>query len=60
MPPEQQWDGALIKGMVGTPARPNPFKNSVSIPVVINFDRKDQDDEPEGMKPARKEDKPRD
>eukprot|EP00974_Lingulodinium_polyedra_P122902 11184715-Lingulodinium_polyedra.AAC.1 len=46
--------------MVGAFARPNLFKNSVVIPVVINFDSKDQDDEPEDMKPARKEDKPRD
>ena len=59
MPREEQWDGELIKGMKGTPARPNPATSSPTIPVTIHFEEKMIEDDADEKKKARKEDKPR-
>ena len=38
MEADKQWNGEAIKGMKGTPQRPNPLKAGNTIPVRIRFD----------------------
>ena len=58
-PPEDQWDRELIKGMAGTPSKPNPRRPGLTIPITVNFDRQEEGEMPEECKAARNEHKPR-
>ena len=58
-PSNEQWDRELIKEMKGTPAKPNPNKPGVTIPITISFDSLGDEESVEKMKPARQEAGPR-
>ena len=58
-PYEEQWDGDLVKNMMGTPAQPNPLKASSQVPIRITFEENPDVVVVEGVGPARVEAKPR-
>ena len=58
-PYEAQWDGDLVKNMMGTPAQPNPLKASSQVPIRITFEENPDVVVVEGVGPARVEAKPR-
>ena len=49
-PEREQWDGRLVKEMRGTPARPDPNKVGITIPISVTFDRQGDEDAEEKRK----------
>ena len=58
-PASEQWDRDLIKNMKGTPAKPNPNKPGLMIPITVTFEHQEDEGEAEERKPARSELRPR-
>ena len=58
-PEEERWNADLIRGMQGTPQRPDPSKPGVDVPIRINVDFTRPREEERHQEPLRKEIFPR-
>ena len=45
--PDNQWNGAAMKSMTGTPQQPDPLRPGLHVPIHINFDPSSVSHEPQ-------------
>ena len=43
---EERWSAEDVKGMRGTPARPNPNMPGIAIPIAVNIENENELGEP--------------
>ena len=55
MPDDQKWDGDLINKLKGAPAKPDPNKDGIHIPVRVHVDDGDKNIAPEDVDQRRAE-----